>query len=109
MPIILRDILVDINHADFQFENPLPLVNDANQNIGYAKLEHRSDRIYASLYLNADESFTECFPKANFDSNKKVITSITLSTIPNEDVRIEKVIDQEMFQASAGADNADLK
>jgi len=72
-------------------------------------LEHYSDRLYTSLYLDGDESFSECFPKANFDSNKKVITSITLSTIPNEDVRIEKVIDQEMFQASAGADNADLK
>ena len=109
MAIVLRDILIDINHADFQFENPLPIANDANQNIGHAELEHRSHRIYASLYLKADDSLTECFPKANFDSNRKVITSISLSTIPNEDVRIEKVIDQEMFQASAGADNADLK
>jgi len=56
-----------------------------------------------------DDSFTECFPKANFDSNRKVNTSITLSTIPNKDVRIEKIIDQEMFQASSGADNAELK
>jgi hypothetical protein len=84
MAIVLRDILIDINHADFQFENPLPIANDANQNIGHAELEHRSDRIYASLYLQGDDSYTECFPKAKFDSNNKVITSILFPTIPTK-------------------------
>ena len=39
MATVLRDILIDINHADFEFENSLPLINDSKQNIGNAELD----------------------------------------------------------------------
>ena len=109
MPITLRDILIDIEHSDFRFENPVPLTDDKGQHIGHAELEHRSDRIYAVLYFDGEDSFVESYPTAVINFDDKIITSILLSSNPNKDTRIEKVIDQELFQASAGAGNADLK
>ena len=109
MAIVLRDILIDINHSDFQYKNPVPLNDDGQESIGHAELEHRSDRIYASIYIDTNGSLTELYPKAIVDGNEKLITSIILSHSPNEDLRIERLVDQEIFQASAGADNAELK
>ena len=112
MVLVLRDILVELNHADGNFENPVRLVTASHPSkpIGHAELEHKSDRIYATLYIEDDaEKYTDCFPKVEMDASGKKIIALSLSKKPNDDLRIETVIDQELFQSLAGADNAELK
>lgn len=107
MAMILKDILVDIKHADFLFDNPLTLMDEKGDTIGYAELLHRSNQLYATLYIDADEGYTDRYPKAVIEGDK--ISSIVLSVTENKDVRIEKVSDQEIIHSSAGAENADMK
>ena len=112
MSLVLRDILVELNCSNCHFANPVRLVAESNSSasIGYADLEHRSGGIYATLYIENDaETYADCFPKAEVDANSNKIVLLSLSKNPNKDLRIETVMDQELFQSSAGADNAELK
>ncbi len=111
MAIILRDILVTIDEADYTFANPLDLTNDASPSeiIGRAELEHRSDRIYASLYLEKDDTaYLDTYPKVIVDDTRKIIQSVALISNSNKDIRIERIKDQELFQSSSGAGNAEM-
>ena len=112
MAIVLNDILVEINHADYSFENPVPLIteNSSSGPVGYAELERRSDRIYATLHIEDEtKPYTEYYLKADMDPGKEKIVSLHFTPNPNEDIRIERIMNQELFQSSAGADNAGLQ
>jgi hypothetical protein len=110
MAIVLRDILVTIEEGNHRFNNPVTLTNEASDTIGYAELEHRSDRLYASLHLEKDDTeYLDAYPKVVVNEAGTSIQSIVLSQHPNEDIRIEKIKDQELFQSSSGADHADMQ
>lgn len=109
MAIVLNDILVGISRADCSFKNPVALVAETGSPIGSATLEHRSDRIYATLEIeDAGKPYTEYYPKAEIDIAQNIINSIMLSPDPNSDERIERIMDQELFQSSPGAANAEM-
>lgn len=112
MAIVLRDILVAIDCADYSFEKTVEVTNDIMpaEVIGYASLEHRSDRVYATLHLDKNETaYVDSYPIATFNTRDKTILSIVLSGSPNEDLRIEKIKDQELFQSSPGAGHAEME
>ena len=110
MAITLSDILITINEADYGFTNPVKLTNETSEVIGYAELEYRSDRIYATLHLEKDDTaYLNAFPEIVVNANNKSIESIVLSEQPNKDLPIERIKDQELFQSSSGADHADMQ
>lgn len=112
MAIVLSDILVAINGAEYSFDKTVEVMNDASPAavVGYASLEHRSDQLYATLHLEKDETaYLDKYPIISFDTTNKIVLSIILSAAPNEDVRIERIKDQELFQSSSGADHAEME